>query len=140
MFYHHVFFKRGNTSIYKSCLICLDFLFQIISLGEGSQLIEWLLDIVGLSKSPELRPKLGHLLLKAGRKNMLKTVQVVILISEKFEILHSELEVIEKTGNTNFTILCQNADVDLEILKTIFQYRFPVGLVLHQFEGKNALE
>ena len=51
---------------------------------------------------------------------MLKTVQVVILISEKFEILHSELEVIEKTGNTNFTILCQNADVDLEILKTIF--------------------
>ena len=71
---------------------------------------------------------------------MLKTVEVVILILEKFETLQSELEAIEETGNTIFTILCQIADVDLEILKAILQYRFPVGLVLYQFEGKNALE
>ena len=84
--------------------------------------------------------RLPQLLIKASENNKFNFFEWSVALLKKFNALSEHLRVVTPEGDTVLTSLCRNPNVDIEIIRLVLSHGLPEELLLHQKEGKNALD
>ena len=105
---------------------------------------ECIIDIVGLKYIKYFARESGEIILQACMHGAYDVIEWAVLTTEKFNLLEREMcetyETWSKEKTTLLLFLCHMNIADMRPITLLRAKGFPVNLLRHKFEGRNALE
>ena len=105
---------------------------------------EWMIDIVGLKYVKYFARESGEFILQACMHGAYDVIEWAVLTTEKFNLLEREMCKTYNTWNgektTLLLFLCHMNIADMRSIALLRAKGFPVKLLRHKFEKRNALE